>query len=317
MNILILSAGTRNLLVSYFRKSGFDKVVAVDASPLAPALYVATNYYIVPRMTDPDYLKKIKEICVDERINAILPLQEDELYLFAQQRHWFEEHGITLVVSDAHSIEICRDKYAFYQYLKQSGVPVLNTYLGLDEFELAVREKEVTFPVFVKPRYGCGSIGCHVANSIEFIYALKENYNEELIIQQYNKGKEYGVDVYCDLISGEITHTFIKEKLRMRAGETEKSISTKNNRIFNLVEKTVGFFSFRGPIDIDIFEMDSKFYISEINPRFGGGYPHAFLCGIDFPKNIYNNTLGVPNKAAIRDYPEGIIALKTQSIISM
>ena len=56
MNILILSAGTRNKIVEYFVKtlSGNGKVFATDMSKLAPAIYEADKYYIVPKMTDPE-----------------------------------------------------------------------------------------------------------------------------------------------------------------------------------------------------------------------------------------------------------------------
>lgn len=58
MNILILSAGTRNKIVEYFVKTlaGNGKVVATDMSKLAPAIYEADKYYIVPKMTDPEYI---------------------------------------------------------------------------------------------------------------------------------------------------------------------------------------------------------------------------------------------------------------------
>ena len=70
VNILILSAGTRNKIVQYFRKtlSGKGTVVAADMSTLAPAIYEADKYYIVPRMTDPGYLEVILDICRKERI---------------------------------------------------------------------------------------------------------------------------------------------------------------------------------------------------------------------------------------------------------
>ena len=53
MNILILSAGTRNKIVQYFRKelNGEGKVIATDCSNLAPAIYEADGYYIVPRIS--------------------------------------------------------------------------------------------------------------------------------------------------------------------------------------------------------------------------------------------------------------------------
>lgn len=46
MNILILSAGTRNKVVQYFVKTlnGKGTVVATDMSNLAPAIYEADKY---------------------------------------------------------------------------------------------------------------------------------------------------------------------------------------------------------------------------------------------------------------------------------
>ena len=49
---------------------------------------------------------------------------------------------------------------------------------------------------------------------------------------------------------------------------------------------------FRGIIDIDLFEIDGKWYISEVNPRFGGGYPHAWACGVRVPEMIVRNLEG-------------------------
>jgi len=48
MNILILSCGTRNKIIQYFRKelAGIGQVMATDCSELAPALYDADNYLL-------------------------------------------------------------------------------------------------------------------------------------------------------------------------------------------------------------------------------------------------------------------------------
>lgn len=315
MNILILSAGTRNLLVSYFMKSGFDKVVAADASPLAPALYLATKYYIVPLMKDPSYMDRILDICKSESIDAVLPLQEDELQLIADNAGLFEKNGIKVIVSDSRSVSACRDKFGFLDALTKAGIPVLKTYCDIDAFRKDIDEGLVSFPVFIKPRFGCGSADSFMAGNIEFIDAVRKNYNEEFVIQQFNKGREYGADIYCDLITGEVTDIFLKEKLRMRAGETEKSVSVINETVFDLVKKTVSLFDFRGPIDMDLFEMDGTYYVSEINPRFGGGYPHAYLCGVNFPLRILENLKGNSGDCSIGDYKAGMIALKTQDIL--
>ena len=65
MNILILSSGTRNKVVQYFKNAlaGKGKVICTDMSDLAPSIYEADKYYIVPRMTADGYLDIILDIC--------------------------------------------------------------------------------------------------------------------------------------------------------------------------------------------------------------------------------------------------------------
>lgn len=86
MNILVLSAGTRNKNVQYFKRTLEDKgmVVATDMSELAPAIYEADKYYIVPRMSEPGYLDKILSICEKEHIDGVLSLIAPELSLLAE-----------------------------------------------------------------------------------------------------------------------------------------------------------------------------------------------------------------------------------------
>jgi len=96
----------------------------------------------------------------------------------------------------------------------------------------------------------------------------------------------------------------------MRAGETDKSVSIKNEKLFNLIRNFVKKAGFKGVIDIDIFEKDGEYYISEVNPRFGGGYPHAYECGVNIPKMIINNIDGKTNDEVIGNYDEGIYMMK-------
>ena len=64
MNLLILSAGTRDKVVQYFKQNmqPEDRVIATDCSNVAPAVYEADVFYLVPRMTAPGYIEKTLEI---------------------------------------------------------------------------------------------------------------------------------------------------------------------------------------------------------------------------------------------------------------
>ena len=134
----------------------------------------------------------------------------------------------------------------------------------------------------------------------------KDNY----IFQPYVKEKEFGIDMYFDMIDGKIKRFFIKEKLNMRAGETDKSISIYRDDIKEIVFKLEGL-GFYGPIDMDIFEdIDGRLYVNEINPRFGGGYSHAYNSGVDFIKCIMNNLLGKANEESFGNYEQDLVMLK-------
>ena len=319
MNILILSCGTRNKLVRYFREkgNGFNRVIGNDCSVYAPALYETDRHYIVPEMTSSDYLDTILQICEKEKIDAVLPLQEDELYLIASHKEIFTAKGICPIVSSPETVELCRDKYAFHNHLLKHNLPVLPTCDSLTAFQKCYGDGRMSFPVFVKPVRGCGSIGIQKVEQMELLEVLCKYSSEDLLIQTYAEGEEYGVDLYVDMISHKPVSIFTKKKLRMRAGETEKSVSVKDELLFELVKQTTETISLSGPIDMDVFRIDGKYYISEINPRFGGGYPHAYSCGINFPQLIVSNLMGKENTETIGSYEDGICMLKYTDLMTL
>lgn len=319
MNILILSCGARNKLVQYFKEkeNGINKVVGADCSVHAPALYVSDSHYIIPRMSSPDYAETVLSICEKEKIDAILPLQEDELALTSSLREQYLQAGVTPIVSPLDTIELCRDKYAFYRHLKQNDLPALMTYLQFSDFQTDHQNGKISLPVFIKPVRGCGSIGIQKVENIELLSAFCKYSSEEMLIQQFAGGEEYGADLYVDMLSHKPVSIFVKKKLRMRAGETEKSISVKDPLLFDLIKETAASLSLSGPIDMDIFKTDGRYYISEINPRFGGGYPHAHACGVNFPSLIAANIAGRENPDTVGNYEEGVCMLKYTDLITL
>lgn len=315
-NILILSCGTRNKIVQYFKKElqGHGKLMATDCSKLAPALYHADKHFIVPRIDDKTYLDTILSICKENKIKAVLSLIDPELSLLAKHKQKFMDIGTIPIVSDYQTVEICFDKYLFYKHLVEKGFKTPRSYIDKEKFYSDLESGLISFPVFVKPVKGSASIGINKVKSKEEVELLFKN-NNNLLIQEYMLGIEYGADVYLDLISGETVAIFTKEKIKMRAGETDKSLSIKDEKLFDLINRLVNEVEFKGVIDIDLFKMNKEYYISEINPRFGGGYPHAYECGVNLPKMILNNIKNKVNKKAIGHYDEGTYMMKYSEVM--
>lgn len=316
MNILVLSCGTRNKIIQYFKRelNGAGKVIATDMSPNAPALYEADVHYIVPRMTAPGYLDMIYDICRKEQVTGVLSLIDPELSLLALHEEEFHALGVTVIGSFYDLCERTLDKWQMFCWLKEHGYACAESYIDREAFYGDVRAGKINYPVFVKPIRGSASIAISKVQDQETVDLLFE-HADDLMIQEYLKGQEIGADCYIDMISGELISVFTKKKLVMRAGETDKSISFKDTELFALIERFVKEAGFRGQIDIDIFECEGKYYISEVNPRFGGGYPHAYEAGANHMKYIVNNLQGKVNEPQIGEYESGVIMMKYSEIM--
>ena len=315
MNILILAAGTRNKIVQYFKKTwdGVGSVIATDASKLGPAIYDADKFYIVPPITEHGYIDKILEICKKEQISGVLSLIDPELSLLAANEDKFKEIGVTIIGSSYDLCEMALDKMQMYEWLMAHGYNCARSWMDKEEFFRAVDAGKVSYPVFVKPYRGSASISISKVNDKETVDLLFA-HEDDLMIQEFLDGQEIGVDVYIDMISGEVVSIFTKKKIKMRAGETDKAVSFKDPELFSLIEKFVNEAGYRGQIDIDIFDINGTYYISEVNPRFGGGYPHAYESGVDHMKLILNNLQGIVNKKNIGAYDEGIYMMKYNEV---
>lgn len=316
MNILILSAGTRDKVVQYFKKTvgNSGKVIATDCSNLAPAVYEADAFYLVPRINVPRYMDTVFDICKKENIDAVFSLIDPELSMLAERYEDFKQIGVTPIVSPYDLVETCFNKYEMSKMFRNHGLKTAKCYMSIDDFYTARDNGEIDYPVFVKPVCGSASIHINKVSSDKELEGLFHMY-DDLMIQEYMDGTEYGVDVYIDMISGKCTSIFLKEKIKMRAGETDKSVSVKDDELFASIAKFVESVGFRGMIDIDIFKIKDEYYFSEVNPRFGGGYPHAYECGVDMPSQIINNLKGKINPVTIGDYKTGVCMMKFNEVM--
>ncbi|MBQ6625180.1 MAG: ATP-grasp domain-containing protein [Clostridia bacterium] len=316
MNVLILSAGTRNKIVQYFKKTvgPEGRVIATDMSEIAPALYEADMYYKVPRVTDDGYIDVILDICKKEHIQGVLSLIDPELSLLAKYKDEFESIGVKVIGSSFELCERAFNKMKMYEWLIEHGYRCAKSYDDKEKFYLDIEAGKISYPVFVKPVCGSASIAIYKAYDKETVELLFSK-NDNLIIQELLDGQEIGADVYIDMISGEVVSVFTKKKIIMRAGETDKSVSFKDNKLFDLIIDFCKESGWLGQIDIDIFDVDGEYYISEVNPRFGGGYPHAYECGCDHMKMIIYNLNGKENETAIGLYEDGVFMMKYNEIM--
>lgn len=317
MNILFCSVGRRCELLKDFRTSLGEKVklVVTDNSPYAPALAFADVSYKVPLIHDSSYIPMILDICKKEHIHAVTTLIDPEIAILAEHREEFEAIGVEVLAPYKETASLCFDKYKMFQYLEEKGIPTVKTYGSFAEFKEAYKEGNISLPVFVKPRTGSGSVGARRVDTYEMLEEITAA-DSSLIIQELMTGTDMDADIYVDIKSHKPVAIFSKRKLSTTIGGANKTISFKDPALFAFVEKAMEVFQFNGPLDMDLFYQNGQYYLSEINPRFGGAYLHAFGAGVDFPKMIYRNIEEhKENPQEIGDYEENVVMMMYDSVV--
>ena len=270
-------------------------VIATDSQITAPAMVAADIAIEVPSIFHPEYLKNLKDIIYEYEISAIIPLNDLELPFLARNKVELESLGAKVIVSNKELINICSDKWETHSFLESIGVRTPKTYLKISDTLKGISKGHINFPVIVKPRWGSGSFGIEEAGNemelqlvvellrIRLKKSLLENLNlnnvdDAIIIQEKLAGEEYGIDVLNDF-KGRHICSFVKRKLAMRSGETDKALTVKNEVFDNLGKQIAEHTNHFGTMDLDIFLSNGQPYILELNPRFGGGYPFTHEAG--------------------------------------
>lgn len=287
INVLILSAGRRVELVKLFKETRdalkiSGDVVAVDISKLAPALYFADKYEIVPRITSPDYVDSVISVCKKHGIKLVIPTIDTELPVLAAERQRIEkETGAIVNISSPECVDICNDKTKSACFFKENGFGVPYTY---NDEELD--EKKYSLPLFVKPRDGSSSIDAFKAETVSQLEFFR-SYVKNPIVQECVEGTEYTVDAFIDF-DGDIVSIVPRIRLAVRGGEILKGQIDMNKEIISDVEKLIKALKPVGHITIQGFlGKDGKMRYIEVNPRFGGGAPMSIRAGANSCEWLY------------------------------
>jgi len=303
LNVLITAGSRRVALVQAFQRAlqttGGGTVTVTDVNPLSPTVYIADRSYRVPLSTDPSYLAAIGHICRHDRIGLLVPTIDDELTLFADQIDAFGVGGTRVAVSAPSITRACNDKLLTSRLLADHGLPSAPTWLPAD------LPTPPAFPLFVKPRHGRGGVGAFAArNQRELDFFL--DYVPEPVVQPFLDGREFTIDVLCDLESGEPLAVVPRERVVIRAGVVDRGRTTRDTRLIDLGVACARALRFAGAINIQCRIVDGQPVVFEINPRFSGGIPLTIAAGADFPHMLVQLARGRRVGASLGHFQDGL-----------
>lgn len=317
MKILFCSVGRRAKLLQNLKE--FDakaEILATDCSQYAPALYSADKLFLSPRIDDSSYLSFILNLCKDNSIQAITTLIDPEIEILSKNRDKLINYGVLPLCPSYETAKLCFDKFEMYKFLTEKNIKTVLTYNSLDSFKSGLEDNKIDFPVFIKPRTGSASVGAEKIHDLTQLEARINSYDDNyFIIQELMDGEDIDVDVYVDCISNKAVSAFSKKKIETKIGGASKTISFKDDKLFDLIKEITPHFSFYGPIDIDFFYKDGEYFLSEVNPRFGGAYLHAYGAGVNFYELIQNNINNIENSEEFGNYADGVVMMMYDDVI--
>ena len=305
---------------------GNGNVVAVDMQLTAPALVDADIAKKVPSIYDPSYIEALKTIIKEEDINAVVSLNDLELPILSKHKEELEALGAKIIISDPKVISIAFDKWKTFTFFKEIGVDTPKTYLNLKSSLKAIEQGELQYPVIIKPRWGSASISIDIAENEEELrlaYQLQhikvkksilstasaEDMDQSILIQEKIDGEEFGIDILNDL-NGNHYGSFVRQKMAMRSGETDKAASVIDGKYTEIAKKIAEHTRHVGNMDCDFFVKDGKVYYLEMNPRFGGGYPFSHEAGINTPAIYLAWLNGETNVDQFNNFKAGLMFSK-------
>ena len=240
---------------------------------------------------------EILKFLVSENISYVIPTRDGELTFWAVHKEILSECKISVMISDLSSIKKCNDKLTFYNSSKELTIPVIPTFLDLNEID------SKTF--VVKSRYGSGSsnIGLNLSREEAYEHAKKIN---DPVFQPYIKGREFSAETWID-DKGQCHGLVMRWRLQIVRGESHESKIFLNDNwgklIIDMFEKIRGL---QGHCLAQIIvDENCKIHLIEINPRLGGASPLSLEAGLNSIEWFLNESNGasqkIPKNPTIRD----------------
>jgi carbamoyl-phosphate synthase large subunit len=303
-NILLSSAGRRTSLLKALRAAAHARGVrafAADCDALAPALYLADEAFLLPRIRDEEFVPRLLDLIARQNIALVVPTIDTELPVLADLAQTGAAGACVLLVSSPEVIALSGDKWLMGEFFRARGVRTPRSWLPEQALTAALPER-----IFLKPRDGSASQHAYAARRDELEHVLPRVPNA--IVQERLEGREITIDALLDL-AGRPIHLVPRVRIKTVGGESIQGVTLDDAELRPWligVLELLAAAGARGPLTLQAFATPEGPVLSEVNPRFGGGFPLTQAAGGRYPEWLLSMLAGEPVEPCFGRYEKGL-----------
>ena len=294
--VLLMEASSRQVLpmARAFYAKGYDiTTVCEHKSDLGNVTRFKHRCYVVKNI-DSDYKtaeRVYDEIVTQNEFDIIVPLSDFSAEIAANHKNDWTKKGCYVAVNDLDTFMLAFDKLNTMRICMENNIPCPFTILAEKEDDIDF--DSIKYPVVVKPRSACGSIGFHIAEDEKQLRVLiKDNSHGLLLIQEYipQTGRQFNAHFVLDEQSN-VKTAICTQKCRwfpIDGGASTLCRTVDNDYILFICEKLLKTIGWIGYCDLDLMEdpRDGSIRIIEINARISANVKICFLGGANIVQQI-------------------------------
>jgi len=282
-----------------------QRVVAVDADPLAAGLRLAETSAVVCPATEPDrFVDELAVVVALLEVDVIVCTVSEEMLVLAGREH---ELGAPVWLPKRRSVAACVDKWRFWKIAEHARIPVAPCALG----DVAVDSIADTLagPWIVKPRFGRGSRDVYRVDDPAGLAGACRRV-EQPIVQTRLRGREFTVDLLADR-DGRLAAAVPRWRLETEAGISTTGQTFCDERVTETVARVVTAYSLTGVANLHGFVTeDDAIVVVTVNPGFSGGLFLSLAAGADLVGEFVRGTLGMTLRPECLQFRPGVTMVR-------
>lgn len=228
------------------------------------------------------------------KYDLVVPLGDETADFLSQNKNDAIKYA-KIAVNDWNIFKNVIDKKNTMKICEEHNIPSPKTIFSENpETEI----DKLQFPVVVKPRTACGSIGFSIIYTypeLQRYLSTYDNKNGPIFIQEYipQDGPQYGGEIFRDH-NGNFTSVLIDEKPRwypLDGGSPTINVTIHNEEMAEICCKLLDALDWNGYANVDLVVdvRDNTPKVLEINGRLSAATLINYVAGIDIARMIIEN----------------------------